>query len=197
MSLIVFSPSSQIENEIESVKKILKLNIYAYHIRKTNFTLQEYIHYIESIPKNYHNKLVLHDCYELIHRFNIKGVHLTRKYLNSNKNNPKLSTQHTKSKSCHNLEELTQIENYDYVFLSPLFDSISKPGYKKKTFPHHQIKKFVGKAPKPVFGLGGISIRTIKDAKKTGVTHYAVLGSVWQSENPEQKVKELLKEIDN
>ncbi len=197
MSLIVFSPPSQIENEIESVKNILKLNIYAYHIRKPNFTHEEYIHYIESIPKSYHNKLVLHDFHELTHRFNIKGIHITRKYLNSNKSNPKLSTQHTKSKSCHNLEELTQIENYDYVFLSPLFDSISKPRYKKKAFPEQQITEFVEKAPKPVFGLGGISIHTIKEAKKIGVTHYAVLGSVWQSENPEQKVKELLKEIDN
>ena len=183
---------------MEYVREIIKLNIFAFHIRKTSFTKEEYINYIEKIPTQYHHKIVIHDYYDdLLKRFNIKGIHLTRKFLETRKKHPELHRQYTLSKSCHTVNELTHLDDYDYAFLSPIFDSISKPDYKQNKFNLRRMTEIIQRVAKPVFALGGITQENIKEAQKIGFSHFAVLGSVWQDDTPVKKVEKLLKELNH
>ena len=105
---------------------------------------------------------------------------------------------HTGFPKLHSLQELQQYkEKYAYAFLSPIFDSISKSGYKSK-FSHRlhglaQIKSELISAisSKHVIALGGIDEDKIEICRELGFTGVAVLGAIWQNSNPVEKFKRL------
>jgi thiamine-phosphate pyrophosphorylase len=72
----------------------------------------------------------------------------------------------------------------EYVFLSPLFDSISKPGYLAGA---GLLQRPPEAAPCRLVGLGGIDDHTIGQVMEHGWDGAAVLGYIW--EQPEQAVE--------
>ena len=77
------------------------------------------------IPAALYSRISLHDHHELAARFGVGGVHL-------NSRNPSVPDGFggMVSRSCHSIAELSQYSSVcDYMFLSPIFDSISKSGY--------------------------------------------------------------------
>jgi len=82
----------------------------------------------------------------------------------------------------HSLDELKRYDGkYEYAFLSPVFDSISKKGYKSgfdlsETGLHVRGKKIVA--------LGGVDESKIETCRGLGFCGIAVLGAVWQSADP-------------
>ena len=95
----------------------------------------------------------------------------------------------TLSSSFHSMENLRQADGiFDYVFLSPVFDSISKPGYVSSCVLQVEYKLKTTK----VIALGGIQANNISEAKKLGFDGVAALGAIWQDpEKAEIKFKEL------
>ena len=64
-------------------------------------------------------------------------------------------------RSCHSLEEVCQYKNHmDYVFLSPVFDSISKQGY-RAAFSIETLEQARGIIDEKVFALGGVTLDKI------------------------------------
>ena len=57
------------------------------------------------------------------------------------------------SRSCHSLEEVAESRELDYVFLSPVFDSISKQGYAS----HFSEEQLRGHVDARVMALGGVT----------------------------------------
>ena len=70
--------------------------------------------------------------------------------------------------------------NFDYVFLSPVFDSISKQGYAAEYTPE-QIRQAAkdGIIDKRVIALGGIDEDNILQVKDYGFGGAAILGGLW------------------
>lgn len=98
------------------------------HIRKPNSRADEMESLLNKIDSRYHPLLKLHDHFTLAEKYNVGGIHL-------NSRNPiipefKGSEKLTISKSVHNIEDLKKSKELDYAFISPIFDSISKRGYK-------------------------------------------------------------------
>jgi thiamine-phosphate pyrophosphorylase len=90
------------------------------------------------------------------------------------------------SASVHSWDEIGQIKpgKLEYVFLSPLFDSISKKGYMAG---EGLLKRPSCVAPCRLIGLGGIDNQTIGHVMDNGWDGAAVLGYLW--EKPEQAVQ--------
>lgn len=86
------------------------------------------------------------------------------------------------STSCHSLDELRLIaDNYDYAFLSPIFDSVSKQGYKSAfTIESLRAGAAQGLIGKRTYALGGVGCDNINIIKQIGFGGVAVLGNVWQ-----------------
>jgi thiamine-phosphate pyrophosphorylase len=85
----------------------------------------------------------------------------------------------------HSLEELENYkEKYDYAFLSPIFDSISKIGY-ISNFNLIETKETI--KGKNIIALGGIDEDKIEIVRELGFRGIAVCGAVWQSQNPLEK----------
>ena len=80
------------------------------------------------------------------------------------------------SRSCHSLTGLGA-PGADYSFLSPVYNSISKPGY-RQAFPPATL---AGKLPGNVIALGGITCRNIPALWRAGFAGAALLGEFWRN----------------
>ena len=85
---------------------------------------------------------------------------------------------------------------YEYIFLSPIFDSISKVGY-KGNFDLKLLRENLCKMkqenpsmPK-VIGLGGITAQNMSLIVSAGFDGLALLGAIWQSQNPPKAFSEI------
>ncbi|MCB9335705.1 MAG: thiamine phosphate synthase [Flavobacteriales bacterium] len=83
--------------------------------------------------------------------------------------------------SCHSFEEVEKLDGEkEYCFLSPVFDSISKQGYKAK-FDKEELRQFLKKDRKiKVIGLGGVNEENYSELIEMGFDGGAFLGSVWR-----------------
>jgi thiamine-phosphate pyrophosphorylase len=102
----------------------------------------------------------------------------------------------------HSLSELeAHKEKYEYAFLSPLFDSISKVGYKSKfsqelhPLLRNKLTTILEIGGKEIIALGGIDEDKIKICRALGFAGVAVLGALWNNHSPVQKFKQIQKQI--
>lgn len=91
----------------------------------------------------------------------------------------------TVATSFHSLQQLRTDWGpaLSYAFLSPIFDSISKEGYKAARFDQHELRQVLTECHFPVVALGGIS-DNVQEAYHMGFAGVAVIGSIWQANDP-------------
>ena len=92
---------------------------------------------------------------------------------------------HHSPQSCHTLEEVEKRKKlYDYVFLSPIFDSISKQGY-RSAFTKDILTEARDKGiiDEKVVALGGVALEHLSLLRQLGFGGAAFLGDVWQYSN--------------
>lgn len=128
------------------------------------------------IPEKYHKRIVTHEHFYLKEEFNLMGIHL-------NARNPKEPHDYSGhiSCSCHSVEEVKNKKHfYDYVFMSPIYDSISKEGY-NSPYTAEELRQ-AGKdkiIDGKVMALGGITPENILEVKDFGFGGAVVLGDLW------------------
>ncbi|MFE7871194.1 thiamine phosphate synthase [Micromonospora humida] len=87
-------------------------------------------------------------------------------------------------RSCHAAAELARLGTEDYVTLSPVWPTRSKPGYGPPLRPDG-LRDLIRRSPVPVLALGGIEtpeqVTACVDAGAVGV---AVLGAVMRAADP-------------
>jgi thiamine-phosphate pyrophosphorylase len=201
LNLVVISSPKEIENETEKIIGLFESGLDVLHIRKPDWVFEKFEGLLKSIPPNYYKRIVVHSHYKVIEKYNLRGIHLTGKYLSviekevlkelfrtAMKRNLTLST------SMHSIKEIQENKlKYNYIFLSPLFDSISKEGY-TATMNKEEIKNFLANYnsfPK-ILALGGIDKSKVEEVKGLGFSGIAVLGALW---NHEGKTVEQFREL--
>lgn len=198
MQLILFSSSINFDEEIALVNHFLLDKDIVFHIRKPDFSIEELRLYIQKIPKELHGKIVIHQYIELLKEFNLKGFHCTRVFIKKAKKSLiELKVEYPNSsfsKSCHSLLELEKTDGYTYVFLSPIFDSISKKGYNSK-FSLESLSKDLKIAKTDVYALGGVSESNISILKEFKLKGVGVLGAVWNDLYPKEQFIKIKKRL--
>ncbi len=172
--LVITSPVF-LSGEVEYITALFEAGLEILHLRKPDATKGEYEQLLNSIPQKYHKRIMLHDFFELAEKYDVRGVHLNRRNQAYNGiKNIKIS------KSCHSIRELKTIDQYDYVFLSPIFNSISKTGY-TSSFSGEELLKASDShlINEKVIALGGIDINTLPLLKPYKFGGIAVLGAIW------------------
>ncbi|MDN3596043.1 thiamine phosphate synthase [Zunongwangia endophytica] len=181
--LIVISTEKFIENEEFQLKSMLDEGLEVLHIRKPNVSFEALKTWLEKFDPQHRSKMVLHQHHKLAQEFDLKGIHLTeyfRTNLAENIEDYVNSFQQKKftvSTSVHQKEMLSESIIFDYCFLSPVFNSISKAAYPGKKFQVNELQQ-------KVIALGGIDSEKISAIKQKGFSGAAVLGAVWMQENP-------------
>lgn len=157
-----------------------------FHIRKPNFDLETMCRYLGGFSRTIRERLCLNDCCELAEEFSIGGVHLNSR---NNYSAPEGFCGRI-SCSCHSIAEVQKYKSLcDYVFLSSVFDSISKQGY-KAALNQEELKKAAneGIIDENVFALSGVEPSKFGKLKEMGFCSAAMTGCLW-GESKEQYYK--------
>jgi thiamine-phosphate pyrophosphorylase len=192
MQLVVITPDELLEDELVIVNNMFDNGLHALHIRKPKFTIHDYRDYIKAVKTKYHWRLVIHNHYELYREFWLDGIHLNAAARNDQlvwEQIKELNIRHSWiSTSFHSWKEIEENDfHYRYAFISPVFDSISKRGYKAAidlngALETKQKLKSLHKYCPKIFGLGGVVPDQLKVLHEHGFDGAAMLGAIWDNE---------------
>jgi thiamine-phosphate pyrophosphorylase len=94
------------------------------------------------------------------------------------------STAGLVGRSCHHAEDLARLSDEDYVTLSPVFPSPSKPGY-GPPLGADGLARLCARTTTPVFALGGVTTPDqVAACLAAGAAGVAVMGAVMRADDP-------------
>lgn len=178
--IIVISNPSPLLYEHEIIRQLFSEGLEIFHLRKKEFSENRMRSFIENIPEEHFKNIVLHSHYHLAKEYGLRGVHVAETLKDEMHGG-------TLSVSFHSFEEVQKFGfKYDYCFLSPIFDSISKEGY-KSGFNPDELKLFLQNRKEKIIALGGIDEDKVETAKELGFSGIALLGAIWQDKDSVDK----------
>ncbi|TYP77132.1 thiamine phosphate synthase [Aquimarina intermedia] len=179
--LIVLTSEKELDDEATKINQLFDHGLEYLHVRKPSMNVNGYRYLLNAINPDYYKKIMLHQFHELVVEFDLRGIHLQEQQRIDLGDKLKeyvldfILYDYKVSSSFHNPQDiLASPIHYDYMLLSPVFDAISKTGYKGKSFNVSNIKEFV-------IGLGGIDEKTMATAFHLGFKGVGVLGSIWNT----------------
>ena len=177
MKWIVITMPDFIEHEAKYINQLFEAGIDLLHLRKPNSHLEDCERLLQEINPKWYPQIVVNDHFSLCQKYHLHGIHLNRR-------NPKIPEgfQGSISSSCHSLEEVIAKKPVcDYVFLSPIFDSISKQGY-QHAFTNEILTQAAeaGIIDKKVIALGGITEDKFAQLETWHFGGGAMLGNIWK-----------------
>jgi thiamine-phosphate pyrophosphorylase len=180
MRIIVITWPEFLPHEAERIVQLLDSDVYRVHIRKPGSTREDCARLLAALPERLLGRIVLHDHFELCSEWPVAGVHLNRR-----NPEPPAGWQGSLSCSCHSLEELAEKQGkMDYCFLSPIYDSISKQGY-RAGFTAQQLREAADKGiiNDRVGALGGVRRSCIPELERLGFGYAVLMGEVWKEKD--------------
>lgn len=171
--IIAITPPNAVKGEAERISEILRngeANIV--HIRKPNWDKSTTAELLRAIPSEFYPQIKIHDHFSLLNEFPLMGVHLNFR------NDMAPGYAKSVSRSLHDIEQLPMSNHYDYVTLSPIFDSISKSGY-RSAFSLPELKPLL--TGKRVIALGGVTPDRFPELMDAGFAGAAMLGYFWEN----------------
>jgi len=191
MELIVITQEDAISNETDIVSRLFDIGLQRLHLRKPQFTAEECINYINAIKSKYHSRIVIHGCFELFSELGLGGIHLNTAARSDQETRERINHISASfiSTSFHSWEEIRDNEfPYRDVFISPVFDSISKKGYKAgidlagAIETKRELERRTKYCPK-IIGLGGVGVLQIETLRQHGFDGAAMLGAIWTAQD--------------
>lgn len=202
--LVVITRPHFFPGEAACLEGLLAAGLEKLHLRKPGAKEEEVETLLKQIDPRWYSRLVLHgngDLRPLAVRYGIPQMHCPPGDLGAVKQGsgrpgrpkagkqeePSVSRQRKPgeeypialSASLHSWEEIKEVEGagLTYVFMSPVFNSISKPGY---TATPGLLRRPAGPYPCKVIGLGGVDKDTIGELIREEWDGAAVLGWIWE-----------------
>src|ERR1700729_91473 len=155
--LAVVTLPVELPGEAEYLEGLLEAGVERLHLRKPGKVVEELL--VQLAPR-WRSKLVVHGDAKLAAKYGVERVH------------------RVSSTSVHSWDEFRVLpEGLEYAFISPVFDSISKPRYRAAA---DLLEIPSGRLPCRPVGLGGVSADTIGLMITRGWTGAALLGWIWE-----------------
>ena len=177
MKWIVITSPDFLSGEALFIDRLFCHGLDVLHLRKPGASYEDCRHLLSEVPCRWHNRIVVHEHFSLAAEYSLLGIHLNRRCPDV----PEGFRGHV-SCSCHCLDEVVAAKPHcDYVFLSPIFDSISKQVY-RSAFSEEEIRDAAksGIIDERVIALGGISFSKLQLVSYYGFGGAAMLGEVWR-----------------
>lgn len=175
MLWIAVTPPAFHDGEAAFISRLLAGGVDVVHLRKPGSAEAECAGLLEALSEDERARVVVHDHFGLAARYGLMGIHL-------NSRNPSVPEgfRGQLSRSCHSLEEVRRFKpECGYVFLSPVFDSISKQGY-SSAFSAGDLHRAAasGIIDSRVVALGGVTQERLPYLRSLGFGGAAMLGCV-------------------
>mgnify|MGYP000783338791 FL=1 len=150
------------------------------HLRKPETPAMYSERLLTLIPQKYHKRIITHEHFYLQEEFSLMGIHL-------NTRNPKEPHDYSGhiSCTCHSLDEVRNKKHfYDYLFLSPIYNCITKTGvtsgFTAEELRQAEKSKIIDSK---VMALGGITSDNILEIKDYGFGGAVIMGDLWNKFN--------------
>ena len=125
MKLIIITSPDFIPDEARIVTELFKAGLDLLHVRKPDADVHAVENLLQGIAPEYRTRIVIHDFFFLKDKYLLGGIHLNSRHPEAPANYEGIL-----SRACHSLEEVeTTVSLFNYVLMSPVYDSISKQGY--------------------------------------------------------------------
>lgn len=175
MLWIAVTPPAFHDGEAAFISRLLAGGVDVVHLRKPGSAESECAGLLEALSEDERARVVVHDHFGLAARYGLMGIHL-------NSRNPSVPEgfHGQLSRSCHSMEEVRRFKpECGYVFLSPVFDSISKRGY-VSAFSAGDLNRAAasGIIDSRVVALGGVTPERLPYLRSLGFGGAAMLGCV-------------------
>ena len=158
------------------IRELLKCGVHSIHLRKPDANISEHRKLLENLIPEQRKKIIIHNYPELYAEYSLKGIHINKNVLS-----PPTNYNGFKTLSCHSLEEVKQHKNdFDYLFLSRIFDSIFIPGLQSQ-FSHEELLEASvnGIIDSKVIALGGVTFDKLAYLKKLNFGGAAMIESIY------------------
>ena len=180
MKLIVVTAPTFFVEEDKIITALFEEGLDILHLRKPETPAMYSERLLTLIPAKYHKRIITHEHFYLQEEFSLMGIHL-------NTRNPKEPHDYSGdiSCTCHSLDEVQNKKHfYDYLFLSPIYNCITKSGV-TSGFTAEELRQ-AGKSKvidSRVMALGGITPDNILEIKDYGFGGAVVMGDLWNKFN--------------
>lgn len=179
MELIVISKPSFFEGEAALINELFESGMERFHLRKEGAEKHEYEQLLGNINPEYLERIALHQFHELAADFGIQRLHFPEAQRKQGQHlllSP--SEADNLSTSIHNIDQITDLENFKYTFYGPVFQSISKKDYPSVVPESFKLRN---STKVKVIALGGITPEKIDLISAMGFDGAAILGSLWNT----------------
>ena len=172
--LVITSPTF-FDGEAQFLHRLFAHGVDIVHLRKPGATADDCARLLDGLSADDRRRIVIHDFFELAQPYGLRGIHL-----NARRSTVPGGWQGHVSRSCHSLDEVKRYKDAcNYVFLSPIFDSVSKQGY-ASAFDDETLKQASsdGIIDNRVVALGGVTPDKINYLRQLNFGGAAMLGCV-------------------
>jgi thiamine-phosphate pyrophosphorylase len=211
MQIRLVSHFESVPGEHALLHQIFENSAVFFHLRKRDFSDLEMLNYLDKIPTEFHSRIIMHSHFHFANSFDFHGFHFNKQYTlgDLKKDIDEATFEVIQNKiigfSVHNLNDILALkEDFNYVLISPVFDSISNRGYNSK-IKIKTFQKFLEQQEDrmPVIAMGGIKTENIPYAFTAGFDGIALLGHIWNhlidTQNVEktyQRFEELVAQVE-
>lgn len=186
MKLIIITSPLEYEHEFNLLHEMAETDVFAIHLRKPDWNIEEQADFLDACSDFLKEKLVIHQFPEHASEFNLKGWHRnsTTEFQETKHGSPISAAWH--------MQDSAPFKSCDYVLCSPIFESISKPGYgpvnqyavnmmMAKCLTWEQETRSTDGVSKPTkIALSGIKPELVPESYMLGFDGVAVMGYIWQ-----------------
>ena len=195
MNLIVISNAKTTAAEIDAVIGMFRDGLHHFHLRKPKASKKDLEAYLNQIPAEYHQRIILHSHHALAGKFQVGGVHLGRRHRKKSlknwwrKRRLKMRLPNMRvTRSFHRLSRLLDNEApYNYVFLSPVFEGITKKQH-AAGYSERKLSRVLPRLKDDVVALGGVDATKVDQVISMGFDGLALWGALWEDEGNARKV---------
>lgn len=180
--LIVISNPDFTDQEASLINQLFDAGMERFHMRKPGHRSSRIRELLSKINPVHYEKIALHQHHKLAKEFGINRLHFPEKvrrmksftdFRDIKESGNILTT------SVHRLKKYKSLSlDFDYCFLGPVFNSISKEGYASARKDDFTLAG--SKTPVKLIALGGIKESSMREAYDMGFDGVAVLGSIWK-----------------
>ncbi|RXM38743.1 thiamine phosphate synthase [Chryseobacterium sp. CH21] len=181
--ILVITPELIVPNETDTINQMFQEGLDLLHVRKPWISRNEMIEFISKIDESFHSQLVFHTHYDLGKDFTISRFHF-REIDRKEEVYKSFAKENIISTSLHDIKTYNTLDKeWEYAFISPFFPSISKKGYGLDSTIKEEIKHRNNPDVKLIV-LGGIDQNNIHEVFESEADGAALLGAIWESEEP-------------
>lgn len=201
MKLVVISPEGSDPREKDAVHALFTAGMERYRLRKPGWSAEQLEAWLDEFSPTERFRIVLHSHRELAPRLRLAGVHWRDDDAPPAQPPGKFGLT---SRSCHDLATLrSALGIYDAVLVSPIFPSISKPGYGlTPTIDLDELQRILrNRTPEQrrtqVIGLGGIHGAVTARCAELGLDGIACRGAIWNDKDPVEAFRLIAASVNN